>query len=179
MTTPSFGRARLARALRALSAELPSQMEGLLEAARFAEGRAALTRLADRDYAAAAVSQLTDAEAEALADRLLSRWQRIGTPVTAQEANLRAPAEVWVGTEVLRIPIDALVEGVDEDWQAVWEGPIEDRSPSKSATLIVEPLVGVETATLHVRAHIRGRARGERVVLVAESNILVRKGGAG
>lgn len=179
MTAPSLTsspRARLLHAIRALAAALPGQMEGLLDSPRFTAGREALGRLADPQYAARAVERMSEEEASELADRLFLRWARVATPVLPREAAIVAPREIWVEEEPLHVAIEAVAEGVDEDWTALWSGPVVEGPPSKRATLLVRPLEGAETATLHVRAHVRARAGGERCILIAEANIAVRRG---
>lgn len=165
-------RARLLRVLRALAEALPEQMEGLLEAPRFADGREALARLGDRAHAARAVEAMTDDEAAALADRLQARWQRIAVPVESKDAAIVAPAEIWIEDEPVRFEVEVVAEGVDDDWEAVWDGPVEPGPPSRRAAVTAQPGAG----SVVVRAHVRARARGERCILLAEATIAVRRG---
>lgn len=169
-------RTDLLRAIRALAAALPSQMEGLLDSPRFKAGREALARLADPVYAARAVEQMNEEEAASLTARLYERWQRIGAVVLPREAMIVAPREIWAVQDPQHVSIEAVAHGVDDDWVAVWTGPVLEGPPSKSATLVVRPPDAGQTTTVHVRAHVRARARGERCILIAEADIAVHRG---
>lgn len=167
-------RARLVHLVRSLAAALPGQVGGLLDAPRFAAGRDALLRLADT--AGEAASAMEPDEAAWLADTLLTRWAQIADPVLEPFAALLAPDELWIGDGPVRAPITVATEGVDDDWEAVWEGAVLPTPPAQTAVLAVEPLAADGRATATVRARVRARARaGARCLLVAETTIALRR----
>jgi len=168
-------RARLVRVLSALAAELPAQMDQLAHAPRFAEGFEALARFANAGHAEAAAEQMTPEEADALADRLLAVWRRIGSPKLRPAAAILAPAEVWVGASARHVEVRAEVMGVDESWEALWEPPALPGPPARTATLVIAPPQGTQPSPLTITTHIRARTeQGERLILLADAKLVVR-----
>ncbi len=115
-------RARLARLLASLSAHLPGQLETLLAAGRFADGAAALARLAAPEHREALLAGIGEAEATALAEALERAWGRVGEVVLEPIAALVGPDEVWLGPGPT--PVALRLQLVDvEAVEVRWTGP--------------------------------------------------------
>lgn len=167
-------RARLAHVLRSLAAALPAQVGPLLDAPRFDEGRDALLRIA-KDAAGAAAA-LAPEEAAWMADTLLARWALVADPVLEPFAAIVAPDAIWIGERAVRMPITVATTGVEDDWEAVWEGAVIAGPPAQTAVLEALPPPESGRAAVIVRARVRARARGgARVMLVAEAEIALRR----
>lgn len=168
-------RARLLQVIRSITAALPGQMEGLLGAPRFADGAAALARLADPAHAAEAASAMPPEEAAWMADRLLSRWASIAPVVLEPTVAVVAPDAIWIGDRPARVTVSLATSGVDDDWEAVWEGSVIPGPPGKSCVISASPPEGDAPAEAVVRARVRARAGGQRCVLVAEARVPIRR----
>src|SRR5688572_26150871 len=103
--TPFPPRRRLAQVLRSLAKRLPAQVDPILEHARFADDARALARFADAAHVDAATAPLPPEEASRLADLLLARWERVGRVMLEPEAAIVAPDELWIGRDLLRVPL--------------------------------------------------------------------------
>jgi hypothetical protein len=162
-------RQQLARLIRSLGRRLPVQCAGLLSDPRFAEGRGALARLANDAHLTSAVGALADAEAAWMVDLLYTRWCAVGDAVLEPMAAVVAPAEVWVGSEPVRLAVEAAVAGTDPGWEVAWDG-VASASGAR-AVVVVEP----NARSVAVRVHVRARAESERVALTAAARIAVRR----
>jgi hypothetical protein len=168
-------RRRLAQVLRSLARHLPGQLEQLLTHPRFAEDAKALARFADPAHLEAAVAALSGDEASWLAASLLERWGRLADPRLDPEVAIVVLDEVWVGHEPVRVPVGLETLGLDPDWEAIWEGDVPPGPPATSVVLVARPPAGREATLLRVRARVRGRAGGERCVLLASASVRVRQ----
>ena len=143
-------RQRLARIVRELVRQLPGQMAGLLDDARFDGGRAALTRLGNESTLDATVASLAPDEAERLADRLLARWQLLAPVALEPAAAIDAPDEVWVGDAPVRVELTVRVVDADPGWEVVWDGATAGPDPAHAVATAAPP--GEGPAVLAVRA---------------------------
>ncbi len=155
-------RARLTHVVRSLAAALPGQMGTLLDAPRFAEGKEALLRLAAASTADEAAAAMTPEEAARLADVLLERWSFLADPVLQPAAAILAPGEIWMGEHAVRVEVTLATSGLEEGWEAVWEGSVVEGPPAQVAVLLAQPPEGGGRAQARVRARVRGRATGGR-----------------
>jgi hypothetical protein len=174
MTTELPPRERLAHVVRSLLRRLPEDHAALLDAERFAEGRAALARLAAAGAVEAAVAATAPAEAAALADRLLERWGHIGEVRLEPHAAILGPEEIWLGEEAPReIAFDLAVSGLAEGWSANWSGEARPDADGRAAVLELRPEAGADTARLAVR--VIGRGPEGRCILAAGRTIPLRR----
>jgi len=167
-------RQRLARVVRSLTKHLPPQLEGLLEHPRFADDASALTRLSEATHLESALDALAPEEAAWLADLLSERWERLGPVVMEPEVAILAPEELWLGREPVRVPLTLTTEGLEPDWEAVWEGAVVPGPPGPRAVLLAHPPSGPGPAVATVRARVRARAEGQRCVLLAHARVCLR-----
>lgn len=167
-------RALLQHLIRSLATKLPDQMAGLLDAPRFADGAAALSRLGDEAHARSGAEAMTPAEASWMADRLFERWARIADATLDPAVFVVAPDELWMGDRSAQIPVTLATLGIDDDWDAIWEGSVLPGPPGKTCTLTASPPAGEAAAEAVVRARARARANGRRCVLVAEARVKLR-----
>lgn len=168
-------RAFLRHVIRSLTTKLPAQMAGLLEAPRFAEGAAALARLGDEAHARSGAEAMTPEEASWMADRLFERWARIADAALDPAVFVVAPEELWMGDRAVQVPVSLSTLGIDDDWEAVWEGSVLPGPPGKTCTLLASPPAGEAAAEAVVRARVRARASGQRCVLLAEARVKLRR----
>ncbi|APR75682.1 Hypothetical protein A7982_01028 [Minicystis rosea] len=165
----------LLHVVRSLTTKLPEQMSGLLEMPRFADGSAALARLADSVHARSGAEAMPPEEARWMSDRLLERWSRIA-PVSLDPAVfVVAPDELWMGDRAVQAPVSLATLGIEDDWEAIWEGSVLPGPPGKTCTLSASPPAGDTAAEAVVRARVRARASGQRCVLVAEARVKLRR----
>jgi hypothetical protein len=167
-------RARLVRAVQALSKHLPEQLAGLIEAPRFDQERPVLERLADPAHALAAAQAMTEQEAGWLADVLLERWAAVATVVLPPAAAICAPAEIWLGTAPVKVAVEVAVDGLDPDWTATWEGDISGRTSGPTVMLDARPDAADHPGHAWIRVKVEGRAAGNRTLLVDHARILLR-----
>jgi hypothetical protein len=160
------GRARLARTLVGLARHLPAQLHGLVDAPRFDAERPALESFADPDRAAAAAAAMAEEEAGWLADVLEERWAAVAEVVLEPAAAILAPAEVWLGRQGVAVPLEVVVEGLDEGWAAAWEGDIAGSAAGGSVLLEARPPSVEGPAQAVARVKVDGRAGGRRTLLV-------------
>lgn len=168
-------RARLLHVIHSLAARLPEQMTGLLDAPRFADGAAALARLSDPSHAREAVNAMVPDEATWMADRLIERWERIAPVVLEPAAFIVIPETIWLADRPARVSITLATIGVDDDWDAVWEGAVAPGPASKTSVLLAPPPEGEAPAEVSVRARVRARANGQRCLLIAEARVALRR----
>lgn len=168
-------RQRLGHLLRSLSKNLPEQLDGLLENARFKDGAAALQRLAEPVHMEKALARMSAEEAGWLADLLTERWSWIADVQLEPEVAIVAPEELWVGTEPIRLPLSLAAVGLDEGFEAVWEGAVLPGPPSARATLIARPPEGQAPGVARVRAQVRASVKGQRCVLIAQAQVALRR----
>jgi hypothetical protein len=151
-------------------------MGTLLDAPRFAEGKEALLRLAAASTADEAAAGMTPEEAARLADVLLERWSFLADPVLQPAAAILAPEEIWLGEHAARVEVTLATSGLEEGWEAVWEGSVVEAPPAQVAVLLAQPPEGGGRAQARVRARVRGRATGgARLVLIAETTVRLRR----
>ncbi|GMU10197.1 hypothetical protein [Corallococcus caeni] len=168
-------RQRLGHLLRSLSKNLPGQLDGLLENARFKDGAAALQRLADPSHVEKALSRMSPEEAGWLADLLTERWSWIADVQLDPEVAIDAPEELWIGAEPIRLPISLAAVGLDEGFEALWEGAVLPGPPSSGATLLARPPEGKTPEVARVRAQVRASVKGQRCVLIAQAQVALRR----
>lgn len=108
--------AQLDRLLAALADGLPGQLEGLLDAERFASGCAALSRLADPAHRRP-LAALDLGDVEWLLAELRARWTRVGESSLAPCAWIE-PSEGEGGEVRLVVHVDGLEGG----WSVAWTG---------------------------------------------------------
>lgn len=157
---------RLAHVVGSLARHLPDQLDTLLAAARFEDGRAALDRLGATGGAASAVAEVRPAEAARLADLLLERWAAVAEVVIDPGAVVIGPEEVWVA-EPRAVRYDVATIGVEDGWTAEWAGG----SPVREVPVPRED----EDVVLHLTVRIFGRVGGRREVLVGERTVRARR----
>jgi hypothetical protein len=167
-------RARLAQTLGALARTLPGQLPALLEASRFDDLRPALARLADPDRAAAAAAAMAEEEAAWLAELLLARWAAVAPLVLEPAAAILAPREIWLGRQARLVPLEVVVDGLEEGWQATWEGDLCGETTAASVRLMVRPPAGDGPAVATARVRVAGRAEGKRTLLIDHVRLPVR-----
>ncbi|WP_147443305.1 hypothetical protein [Corallococcus sp. AB011P] len=168
-------RQRLGHLVRSLSKHLPGQLDGLLENARFQDGAAALQRLVDPAHVEKALVRMSPEEAGWLADLLAERWSWIADVQLDPEVAIVAPDELWVGAEPIRLPLSLAAVGLDEGFEAVWEGAVLPGPPASSATLLARPPEGKAPGIARVRAQVRASVRGQRCVLIAQAQVALRR----
>jgi len=174
LSVPLPPRARLAHVVRSLAAALPAQVGTMLDAPRFAEGRELLRSVASHaDRTAAALSV---EEAEHLASVLLDRWRAIAEPVLEPAVAIVAPDEIWLADRATRVEITLATWGLEDDWEAVWEGSVVESTVARGALLVAAPPEGDAPASAFVRARVRARALGgARLLLIAEAAVRLRR----
>lgn len=166
-------RQQLVQVVSSLRRRLPTQLEGLLDAPRFADGKAALLRLDDDALASAAAAMPPD-EAGALAAALRARWADLAEVVLDPHAAIVHPDEVWVGDRALAVALAVEAgDGVTID-EVVWDGATAGPG-SLVATATASPPAGTAPAALVVRAHLRARTEAGRCALVATARIAIRQ----
>ncbi|MFP2896786.1 hypothetical protein [Corallococcus sp. 4LFB] len=168
-------RQRLGHLLRSLSRNLPGQLDGLLENARFKDGAAALQRLADPAHVEKALSRMSPEEAGWLADLLTERWSWIADVQLDPEVAIDAPEDLWIGSEPIRLPLTLAAVGLDEGFEALWEGAVLPGPPSSRATLLAKPPEGKAPEVARVRAQVRASVKGQRCVLIAQAQVALRR----
>lgn len=168
------GRARLARTLVALARHLPAQLKGLVDSPRFDADRPALESFADPDRAASAAAAMAEEEADWLADVLAARWAALADVVLEPTAAILAPAEIWLGQQAAAVPLDVVVEGLDEGWDATWEGDLSGSGAGASVLLEARPPEVEGPAQVVARVKVDGRSGGKRTLLVDHVRIPLR-----
>lgn len=168
-------RQRLGHLLRSLAKQLPDQLDGLLENARFRDGASALQRLADPAHVEKALERMSPEEAGWLADLLTERWSWISDIQLDPEVAIVAPDELWLGAETIRVPLSLAAVGLDEGLEAVWEGAVLPGPPAASATLLARPPEGKAPGVARVRAQVRASVKGQRCVLIAQAQVTLRR----
>lgn len=146
-------RSELDRLLAAMADRLDTQLEGLLAADRFAEGRAALVRLGAAEHR----SRLADLEPEDaawLAAELRRRWGRVGEAI--MEPHMWIEEDPGAGPGVR---LTVRVDGLEEGWTVAWSGAESDGGDGVSAS--------VDAQAPQVTARVMGRGPGGRVILTA------------
>ncbi|WP_158616722.1 hypothetical protein [Corallococcus sp. CA054B] len=166
---------RLGHLMRSLAKHLPGQLEGLLENARFKDGAAALQRLADPAHMEKALARMSPEEAGWLADLLTERWSWSADVQLEPEVAIVAPEELWLGAEPIRLPLSLAAVGLDEGFEAVWEGAVLPSPPASSATLLARPPEGKTPGVAKVRAQVRASVKGQRCVLIAQAQVALRR----
>ncbi|RKH07360.1 hypothetical protein D7X32_01985 [Corallococcus carmarthensis] len=161
--------------VRSLSKFLPSQLDGLLENARFKDGATALQRLADPGHVKNALERMSPEEAGWLADLLTERWSQIANVELDPEVAIVAPEELWIGAEPVRLMLSLAAVGLDEGFEALWEGAVLPGPPSSKATLLAKPPEGKAPEVARVRAQVRASVKGERGVFIAQVQIALRR----
>jgi hypothetical protein len=151
-------RARLAQVVTSLVRRVPDELPTLLAAERFADGAAALRRLAAPDHLAAATAATGPDEAAWLAELLLARWAAVGTAELDPAAALLGPDVVAVGEQVRLV---AVADAVADDWTVAWPvGVTPDPDDARAGLLVAVP--GSSTT-----ARVIARSDTGRVVLPA------------
>ncbi|WP_147445151.1 hypothetical protein [Corallococcus sp. CA053C] len=168
-------RQRLGQLLRSMSKHLPGQLDGLLENARFTDGAAALQRLADPMHLEKALARMSLEEAGWLADMLTERWSGLAELQLEPEVAIVAPDELWLGAEPVRLALSLAAVGLDEGFEALWEGAVLPGAPSPKATLLAKPPEGNAPEVARVRAHVRASVKGQRCVLIAQAQVALRR----
>ncbi|QAT84712.1 hypothetical protein EJ065_3145 [Corallococcus coralloides] len=168
-------RQRLGHLLRSLTKHLPGQLEGLLENTRFKDGAAALQRLTDPAHVEKALARMSPEEAGWLADLLTERWSWVAGVQLEPEVAIVAPDELWIGAEPIRVPLSLAAVGLDEGFEAVWEGAVLPSPPAPSATLLARPPEGKSPGFARVRAQVRASVKGQRCVLIAQAQVALRR----
>jgi hypothetical protein len=189
-------RDQLARVTASLARQLPERYPAILADDRFAEVRAALTRLAEPAAPAAAVAGLSAAEAERLAEEMLRRWAVLGAVDLDPAAAIVGPDRVRVGETAT---YEVVADGVEDGWTVAWTGPARPAGagsgadPAAGAGSVADPqdragggVVGGRTAVLggtapgpiRLGARVFARAGGRRRVLVAHRTVVVVDSGA-
>lgn len=168
------GRARLTRTLVALARNLPGQLQGLFDAPRFDAERPSLEGFADPDRAAAAAAAMAEEEAGWLANLLAGRWAAVAEVVLEPAAAIRPPGDVWLGRQTATVPLEVVVEGLDEGWTAAWDGDIAGESAGASVLLEARPPAAAGPAHAVARVKVDGRADGKRTLLVDYVRIALR-----
>ncbi|RKH65331.1 hypothetical protein D7W81_17140 [Corallococcus aberystwythensis] len=165
----------MAHLLRSLSKHLPGQLDGLLENARFKDGAAALQRLADPAHVEKALARMSPEEAGWLGDLLTERWSWIADVQLDPEVAIVAPEELWLGMEPVHLPLTLAAVGLDEGFEALWEGAVLPGPPSSKATLLAKPPEGKAPEVARVRAQVRASVKGQRCVLIAQAQVALRR----
>lgn len=168
-------RQRLGHLVRSLAKYLPGQLDGLLEHARFKDGAAALQRLAEPAHAETALARMSPEEAGWLADLLTERWSWIADIQLDPEVAIVVPEELWMGAEPIRLPLSLAAVGLDEGFEAIWEGAVLPGPPSSKATLLAKPPEGKAPAVARIRAQVRASVKGQRCVLIAQAQVVLRR----
>ncbi|MBZ4334591.1 hypothetical protein [Corallococcus sp. AS-1-12] len=168
-------RQRLGHLVRSLAKYLPAQLDGLLEHARFKDGAEALQRLADPAHVDKALARMSPEEAGWLADLLTERWSWIAGVQLDPEVAIVVPEELWVGAEALRVPVWLAAVGLDEGFEAVWEGAVLPSPPASTATLLARPPQGKAPEVARLRAQVRASVKGQRCVLIAQAQVALRR----
>ncbi|RKH28247.1 MULTISPECIES: hypothetical protein [Corallococcus] len=168
-------RQRLGQLLRSLSKHLPGQLDGLLENARFTDGAAALQGLADPAHLEKALARMSPEEAGWLADVLTERWSQVAELQLEPEVAIVAPDELWMGAEPVRVPLSLAAVGLDDGFEALWEGAVLPAAPSPRATLLAKPPEGTTPEVARVRAQVRASVKGQRCVLIAQAQVVLRR----
>jgi hypothetical protein len=161
-------RAELTQVVLSLARHLRTQLP-LVADKRFAEGAAALTRLADEHRVEVAAASVGDAEAAWLSAVLRERWAYLAEPQLEPFAVIVAPREIWIGPEPIRVPLEVAVVGVEPGWEIMWDGATA--TTAGHAHAVADPAAG----ELACRAHVRARTSAGRTILIATARISVRR----
>ncbi|MHA7630331.1 hypothetical protein [Corallococcus sp. M7] len=168
-------RQRLGHLVRSLAKSLPGQLDGLLKNARFEDGAGALQRLSDPAHVEKALARMSPEEASWLADLLTERWSWIADVQLEPEIAIVVPEEIWLGAEPIRVPLSLAAVGLDEGFEAVWEGSVLPGPPAPTATLLARPPEGKAPGVARIRAQVRASVNGQRCVLIAQAQVALRR----
>jgi hypothetical protein len=168
-------RERLAHVVRSLVIALPRDYATLLAAERFAEAREAVTRLGNAERLAAAIAATTPGEADALADRILERWTRLG-PVRLEPAvAILGPAEIWIGDTAQDTLYRVAATGLDPDWSALWSGDAAALPDGRTATLALPSTAFGSGGHARLAVRVMGRHASGRCILTTDRVVTLRR----
>lgn len=166
-------KAQLARILDSLAQHLGPQLETLLAHDRFADGAAALARMASPEHRDAVLSLVGEEEAAWLSEQLLATWAEVGEIRLAPIAAIQGPTEVWLGPGTFTLSLTLQLVDI-EATEVSWSGGGSPSADGLSLSLQLRRPSEGDPDELGILARVTGRTRAGRALLRARHTLLVR-----